>query len=250
MAARVETRQIHECLFNEWSVITYISCSAKGKAKTPLLHAARCIVDKRAAQPSVDSKLGLKGDIMQRDTQNLAAMGRGYRLGRFVYPLLFLLLLALANASGSWVDAAELDETVPGGTIPPGGTLPAPLTPAPGTGLVRVIHLAPFDGVIANTAVDICTQAGAPVVGLTGLVYLEQSGYLTLTPGVYDWKVLKPGCGTTLLDLPDLPAFTLQSGTVLTLLFVGGGSQPFSSVLLVDRSGVQSTLYLPLIAVN
>lgn len=184
---------------------------------------------------------------MQRDTQNPAAMGRGYRFGRFVYPLLFLLLLALANASGSWVDAAGLDETVPGGTIPPGGTLPAPLTPAPGTALVRVLHLSPFNSVIANTAVDICTQANAPVVGLTGLVYLEQSGYLTLTPGVYDWKVSTPGCGTTLLDLP---AFTLQSGTVLTLLFVGGDNQPFSSVLLVDRGGVQSTLYLPLIAVN
>jgi hypothetical protein len=184
---------------------------------------------------------------MQRDMQKPAATGPGYRFGRFVYPFLFLLLLALASASGSWVDAAELDETVPGGTIPPGGTLPAPLTPTPGSALVRVLHLAPFDSVIANTAVDTCTQANAPVVGLTGLVYLEQSGYLTLTPGVYDWKVSTPGCGITVLDLP---AFTLQPGTVLTLLIVGGGSQPFSSVLLVDRGGVQSTLYLPIIEVN
>jgi len=142
------------------------------------------------------------------------------------------------------VDAAGLDETVPGGTISPGGTLPAPLTPAPGLALVRVLHLAPFNSLIANTAVDICTQANAPVVGLTGLVYLEQSGYLTLTPGVYDWKVSTPGCGTVVLDLP---AFTLQPGTVLTLLIVGGGNQPLSSVVVVDRSGVQSTLYLPII---
>lgn len=167
-----------------------------------------------------------------------------YHLGRGVcFLLLFLFLLVLASQSASWVTAAPLNQTVPGGTIPPGGTLPPPALPTAGTGFVRVIHLAPFDNNIADTAVDICTQAGAPVTGFTGLVYLEQSGYQPLPIGPYDWTVATPGCGAVALDLPP---FTLQSGAVLTLLIVGGGNQPLTSVLLVDRAG-QSFFYLPLV---
>ncbi|MEZ4727438.1 MAG: hypothetical protein R3E79_09920 [Caldilineaceae bacterium] len=169
---------------------------------------------------------------------------RRYPLRGFSFALLFVLLLALANLSGRWVDAAPLHQTLPGGTIPPGGTLPAPPTPTAGTGLVRVLHLAPFDSDVENTAVDICTESGDPVDGLTDLVYLEQSGYIPLPPGEYDWTVATPGCDTVALDLPP---FTLQSGTVLTLLVVGGDNQPLSSVLLVDRGGLQYFVYLPII---
>ena len=167
------------------------------------------------------------------------------RWGRgFCYLLLFVFLLVLANQSAAWVEAAPRQQTVPGGTIPPGGTLPPPAPPTAGTGFVRVIHLAPFDSTIANTMVDICTEAGAPVAGFTGLVYLEQSGYQPLPVGPYDWTVETPGCGTVALDLPP---FTLQSGAALTLLITGGGNQPLTSVLLVDRTG-QGFFYLPLIA--
>lgn len=168
----------------------------------------------------------------------------GYWVRRLRYLLLFALLVVLASLSGRWVGGTALAETVPGGTITPGGTLPAPPMPTAGTGLVRVIHLAPFNATVANTAIDICTQSGNPVAGLTGLVYLAQSGYITLAPGLYDWTVGAPGCGTVALDLP---AFTLQPGMVLTLLVVGGGNQPLSSVLLVEQAG-QQLLYLPLIA--
>lgn len=167
-----------------------------------------------------------------------------YRLGRGVcYLLLFVCLLVLASQADSWVKAAPLNQTVPGGTIPPGGTLPTPAPPTVGTGFVRVLHLAPLDPNIANTAVDICTQAGAPVTGFTGLVYLEQSDYQPLLVGQYDWAVETPGCGTVKLDLPP---FTLQSGAALTLLIVGGGNQPLTSVLLVDRAG-RTFFYLPII---
>lgn len=166
------------------------------------------------------------------------------RSGRgFCYLLLFVLLLVLANQSAAWVKAAPLYQTVPGGTIPPGGTLPPPAPATAGTGVVRVLHLAPFDANIANTAVDICTQAGAPIAGFTSLVYLAQSGYQPLPVGQYDWTVATPGCGTIALDLAP---FTLQSGTALTLLIVGGGNQPLTSVLLVDRGG-QSFSYLPIL---
>ncbi|MCE7985156.1 MAG: DUF4397 domain-containing protein [Caldilinea sp. CFX5] len=167
-----------------------------------------------------------------------------YRFGRgLCFVLLFVLLLVLAGQSGSWVNAAPLNQTAPRGTIPPGGTLPPPAPPTVGTGFVRVLHLAPFDNDIADTAIDICTQAGAPVTGFTGLVYLEQSGYQPLPAGPYDWTVSTPGCGTGMLDLPP---FTLQSGAALTLLIVGGGNQPLTSVLLVDRAG-RTFFYLPII---
>lgn len=178
----------------------------------------------------------------ERETQS--RVGRGDRLRRISYPLLFGLLVTLASLSGQWLDGTVFAQTVPGGTITPGGTLPAPPTPAPGAALVRVIHLAPFDNTVADTAVDICTQSDNPVTGLTDLVYLAQSGYITLAPGLYDWQVAAPGCGAMLLDLP---AFTLQPGMVLTLLVIGGGNQPLSSVVLVEQAG-QTYLYLPLIA--
>lgn len=177
--------------------------------------------------------------------QQLAILRRkSTRLGRgFCYLLLFAFLLVLANQSAAWVEAAPLNQTVPGGTIPPGGTLPPPAPPTAGSGVVRVIHLAPFDSTIANTTVDICTEAGAPVAGFTGLVYLEQSGYQPLPVGPYDWTVSTPGCGTEVFDLPP---FTLQSGAALTLLLVGGDNQPLTSVLLVDRAG-QILFHLPII---
>ena len=177
----------------------------------------------------------------ERETQS--PIRRGDTLRRISYPLLFGLLVVLASLSGQWMDGTVFAQTVPGGTITPGGTLPAPPTPAPGSALVRVIHLAPFDNTVADTAIDICTQSGNPVTGLTDLVYLEQSGYITLPPGVYDWTVAAPGCGAVVLDLP---AFTLQPGMVLTLLVIGGGNQPLSSVVLIEQAG-QTYVYLPLI---
>lgn len=175
------------------------------------------------------------------EIQSQSGHGNGKR--RAGYLFLFFVLIVLASFSGQWVDGTAMAQTVPGGTITPGGTLPAPPTPAPGKALVRVIHLAPFDTNVADTAVDICTQSGNPVPGLTGLVYLAQSGYVTLTPGPYDWTVATPGCGAVALDLP---AFTLQPGMVLTLLVVGGGNQPLTYVWLVDQAGLQS-VYLPLV---
>lgn len=179
---------------------------------------------------------------MKIEIHNQSTLARSDRYRHWGYLLLFGVLLALASLPVAWVEAAELGQTVPG-TIPPGGTLPAPLTPTPGLGLVRVLHLAPFDADLADTAIDICTQAGDPVAGFTDLVYLEQSGYSTLPPGTYDWAVGTPGCATVLLDLP---AFTLGGGSVLTLLIVGGGDQPLTSVLVVDREAVTYS-YLPLI---
>ena len=162
-------------------------------------------------------------------------------LRRSLFITLFATLVALAGIS-LLSPQANAGATIPGGTVPP-GTLPPP-GPS-GQGQVNVIHLAPFDPVIANTAVDICTEAGTPVTGATNLHYLEQSGYLLLPQGNYDWKVMTPGCSSLIVNLEP---FTLFDQAVLSVLIIGDGvNQPFDSVLIVQDRGISLKKYFPLI---
>jgi hypothetical protein len=132
----------------------------------------------------------------------------------------------------------------PGGTIPPGGTVPPPVSD-PTQGQVRVLHLAPLATDIADTAIDLCDVEDVPVVGLSGLVYGENSGFLPFAAGAYDWYVGSPGCNAELLDLPP---FLLGPDSAVTLLIVGGANgQPLNSILTVDRVGQIYGIYLPLI---
>ncbi|MCB0061663.1 MAG: DUF4397 domain-containing protein [Caldilineaceae bacterium] len=158
--------------------------------------------------------------------------------------LLFVLLFVVVTVAYVRQESAEVVafDTIPGGTIPPGGTLPPPVID-PAQGQVRVLHLAPIDADLGNTAVDICTEGGTPVSGLTGLRYGDQSSYVAFAPGTQDWVVGPPGCGTTLLDLPP---FLLERGSALTLIIAGdGANQPLRSVVLVDAAGQFYRLYLP-----
>jgi hypothetical protein len=161
-----------------------------------------------------------------------------------VWTLLFVVLVGLAtfNLFGAPVRAET--GTVPAGTIPPGGTLPPPQI-NPDQGQLRVLHLAPFATPPANTAVDLCTDGGAPLTGFTNMIYLQQVGYLPLPAGVYDLKVMTPGCGATIFDLPP---FTLYKGSVLTILITGDGvNYPVTTALNVDNPGFSITIYFPLI---
>ncbi|HRW05671.1 MAG TPA: hypothetical protein P5121_11275 [Caldilineaceae bacterium] len=134
--------------------------------------------------------------------------------------------------------------TAPNGTIPPGGTIPGPVVD-PAQGQVRVLHLAPIATDLNDTAVDICMAVGTPVAGLTGLRYLESSGYIALAPGTYQWSVGTPGCTTLRYQLPP---FALAPGSVSTILIVGGANgQPLTSVFVVDVLGEFNQIYLPII---
>lgn len=169
--------------------------------------------------------------------------GQHYRLA-----VLFFILMGLAGWSlwqGEGRVKALNTGTVPG-TIPPGGTIPpAPIDPR--NGQVRVVHLAPFDAVLANTAVDVCRENNTPVTGFTGLVYLSTSGYQPFPPTIYDWKVMTPGCGALLVDIPP---FTLNAGAVLTLYIVGDDdNQSLSTLLSVENVGTY-TVWFPIIAQN
>lgn len=164
--------------------------------------------------------------------------------------LLFLALFALitlvyVGQQSATAAASVAFGTTPGGTIPPGGTLPPPVID-PEKGQVRVLHLAPIDADVNNTTVDICSESGSPVAGLTGLRYGDQSSYVPFDPGTQDWVVGTPGCGTTLLDLP---SFLLARGSAITIIIAGDGvNQPLRAVLLVDVAGQVYKLYLPIIA--
>ncbi|MFN3981293.1 MAG: DUF4397 domain-containing protein, partial [Caldilinea sp.] len=78
---------------------------------------------------------------------------------------------------------------------------------AAGNAMVLLGHYAPFAATVPETAVDICDDAtGAPVLGLTGVPYGVNSGYLPLPAGLYDLSIAIAGtnCGSIAYDLPAL----------------------------------------------
>jgi hypothetical protein len=171
---------------------------------------------------------------------------RHYRFAALLVVLIGLAGLSLWLADGNVRAQGDL-VTPASGTIPPGGTIPPPV-PDPTNGQVRVVHLAPFDNVIANTAVDICREDNTPISGFTGLLYLSETGYLPFTFGNYNWKVMTPGCGALVTDIPP---FTLNAGAALTLYITGdGNNQPITTLLSVEAQGLTERRFLPLIAVT
>lgn len=87
-------------------------------------------------------------------------------------------------------------------------------------GRVRFTHFAPFDSAVAATQIDICTEAGTPVTGLTNIGYQDTSGYLELTPGIYKLNVAVAGtnCSTVVQALPE---FSLISGQFADIFAIG-----------------------------
>ena len=164
---------------------------------------------------------------------------------RYLYLFILLTAITVLYSNNQPVKAqAGLSGTTPHGTIPPGGTIPAP-QPDIALGQVRVLHLAPIAADPNDTEIDICTESGDPVAGLTGLVYLENSGYQLFPPGSYDWFVGTPGCTTMLLDLPP---FLLAPGSVSSILIVGGAnSQSLNSIFVVDLLGRAYQRFLPIV---
>ena len=92
--------------------------------------------------------------------------------------------------------------------------------PATGNAKLRITHLAPFANMIDSTRVDICTEGGVVVAGLTNVPYKVSSGYFELPAGDYDLKVTAAGsnCATTLIDVPSV---RLADGTVTEVVAIG-----------------------------
>lgn len=157
-----------------------------------------------------------------------------------IFGLTFALLCAMA-LYGAWfadgVSAANAGTLPPGQTIPPGGTIPPATEPADDQGQVNIIHLAPFASDLIDTGIQICDADGNPVTNY--IYYQQQTGYIDLDIGTYDWVVAEAGSNcTTLLPGLDLPSFFIADGTRLTLLIFGDNdNQPLDSMVLVDRVG-------------
>lgn len=158
--------------------------------------------------------------------------------------LVFATFLILGLA-GYWQQSASaastaINATIPPGTIPPGTTTPS------NQAKITIIHAAPFDTSVANTAVDICTQEGTVVSGLAGLKYLDNTS-IFVNPGNYDLKIADAGSNCTAIRL-DLAAFMLITQEEVVLVITGDGSnQPLDALLYVASPGVH-TLYFPIIA--
>ena len=166
-----------------------------------------------------------------------------------IFVVAFVVLLALAVV-GAWTGADVFAEvSLPQGqTIPPGGTIPMPDEPDPGKGQVNVIHLAPTSANVIDTGVQLCdAQTGSPVTSY--LYYQQQTGYMDLDIGTYEWYVATAGtnCADNLLALEE---FLIGDGSRLTLLLFGDDTnQPLDNTVIVERLGMLN-VYLPVMEKN
>ena len=118
-------------------------------------------------------------------------------------------------------------------------------TPA-GKAVVTIGHLAPFAGNVNDTAVDICTDGGVPIPGLTGIKYPQVAANLVLDPGPYNLKITVAGtnCATTAINLPP---FRLFAGEIADAFAIGTGAPAFP-LELVSTTGLYTQVgFLPII---
>ncbi|HNB53510.1 MAG TPA: DUF4397 domain-containing protein, partial [Anaerolineales bacterium] len=91
--------------------------------------------------------------------------------------------------------------------------------PTAGNAKIRIAHLAPFAANLPDTAVDICTDDGTPV--LTNVPYkIYTDPYVQLPAGDYDLEIAAPGgtCSTIYLDIPEV---RLSDGDVVDVFAIG-----------------------------
>ena len=93
---------------------------------------------------------------------------------------------------------------------------------------LRIVHAAPFASDPVATEVDIRTDGGDVVGGLTNVPYKGNSGFLALPAGTYDLQVTTPGGALTLIDLAPV---TLNAGDRVTVFAVGDVvNQPLGAI--------------------
>ncbi len=185
---------------------------------------------------------------MQSTMQSTCQQSSNSSRRKIVYGLA-LVLFCLMGLSGVWFADGVLAEGAGplGETIPPGGTVPPAPDPVPNQGQVNIIHVAPFADEVIDTGVQICDMQGKPVTSY--LYYQQQTQYLELYMGEYDWVVTMAGsnCADPLPGLV-LPTIKVYDGTRLTLLLIGdNANSPFDSMVLVEQVG-RPHYHLPIMA--
>jgi len=118
---------------------------------------------------------------------------------------------------------------------------------ASATARLRVLHAAPFAPTVAGTAIDVVSQAGVPLPGLTNLRYDDLVENYTVPSGVaLDLKIVPTGqpSAPTIIDLP---ALTFNAGDAYTVIAVGGANGQLAGALLLNDRALSVKLHLPLI---
>ncbi len=115
-----------------------------------------------------------------------------------------------------------------------------------GKAVVTIGHLAPFASDVNATAVDICTDSGVAIPGLTGIKYPQVAANLVLDPGPYNLKIAVAGtnCATTAIDLP---AFRLFAGEIADAFAIGTGAPAFPLGLVTTTGLYTQVDFLPII---
>lgn len=113
-----------------------------------------------------------------------------------------------------------------------------------GKAVVTIGHLAPFAADLNNTAVDVCTDDGLPLPGLTNVMYPQVAANLVLDPGRYDLKIAVAGtnCATTALDLP---RFWLYAGQVADAFVIGTDTAEYPLRVVTTTGLLTVELFLP-----
>jgi len=113
--------------------------------------------------------------------------------------------------------------------------------PAAGNVRLRVVHAAPFNAVLANTAVSIRTDGGTIVGGLSDVEFGEDSGWLEIPAGMYDLQVATVDGSMSLIN----PApVMLPEGTVVTVFAVGDGVNQDLGITAIFGDGSSAALPL------
>jgi hypothetical protein len=107
------------------------------------------------------------------------------------------------------------------------------------TGKIRITHFAPFATPVSATAVDICTEDGTAVPGLTNVQYEDSPGYLPLPAGIYDLVI--SAAGTDCAPVLDIPPFALKVGQVADVYAIGLLS-PSDLALQISQWGLQANI--------
>jgi hypothetical protein len=149
---------------------------------------------------------------------------------------LTLLILGLAFLASPTASSAQ---SVPNGTVPP----------LPGTqATVTVVHAAPFNVDVDQTAVDICNIDNTVVPGLENIKFLD-ARTISLDADVYNWTV-SPANSNCEPDLLSTGEFVLGYSAIRTFVVTGDGTnQPLSIVDVVVREG-GGALYMPFVTHN